>query len=502
MQKRQILINAIMSLLQTIVIGGVLFILYWFLLNTIGVEQLGIWSIVLATTSVAGIANLGLSASVVKFVAKYIARGEEKTVANVIQTSAVSIGTFTGLILLIAYPFASWLLSLIIPVANLKDALSILPYALLSLWIMVIGSVFLAGLDGYQRIDIRSMLFIIGAILHLILSILLVPVYGLIGLAYAQVAKSFVMLIGSWFLLKQCLPSLSVISFRWNRKLFKEMMGYGLNFQAISVSQVLYDPITKALLANFGGLVMVGFYEMASRMILQLRALIVSVNQVLVPVVADLQERVPSVIRNIYKNNYRLMFYVALPLYSIIIAFTPLISEIWIGHYEPIFVIFTILLAVSWFINALGAPAYFFYLGIGELKWNVLGHITIALMNIALGLMVGYILGGIGVVVAWILSLIVGSLMIAISYHYRYKLPLREFFPRESKGLTIACLIAIFSSLLIYYQFNYVLATAIIIGITIPVFLIIISLPLWLHPMRKYLIGLFSSELLNKKTGM
>ncbi len=64
MQKRQILINALMSIVQIIIISVVLFILYKFLLKTIGVEQLGIWSLVLATTSVSQIANFGLSGSV------------------------------------------------------------------------------------------------------------------------------------------------------------------------------------------------------------------------------------------------------------------------------------------------------------------------------------------------------------------------------------------------------------------------------------------------------
>ncbi|MCL0076733.1 oligosaccharide flippase family protein [Dehalococcoidia bacterium] len=501
MQKRQILINAIMSVVQVVIVGIVLFVLYRFLLNTIGIEQLGVWSVVLATTSVANIANLGLSASVVKFVAKYLARGEGQTVANVIQTSAISIGVLIGLVLLIAYPFATWLLGLIIPVENLKDALSILPYALASLWLMVIASVFQAGLDGYQRIDLRSMLFMAGAILHLILSILLVPVHGLMGLAYAQVAKSFVMLLGSWVLLKRCLPLLPIIRFRWNRKLFKEMLGYGLHFQAISISQVLYDPITKALLTNFGGLAMTGFYEMASRMILQLRALIVSGNQVLVPVVADLQERNPDLIRNVYRQNYGFMLYLALPLYAIIIAFTPLISEMWIGYYESIFITFSILLAVGWFINTLSAPAYFSYLGIGKLKWNTLGHIAMALINVALGFIGGYIWGGLGVVIAWVLSLIVGSFIIVIPYHLTYKISLRNFLLRDNKGIAISCLVAIFLALLIYYQFNHVLATVITIGITISAFLIIIFLPLWLHPTRKYLMGLFFGELLKRRLG-
>lgn len=496
-QKRRVLINAIMSVVQVVVTGGVLFVLYRFLLDTIGIEQLGIWSVVLATTSVANIANFGLSASVVKFVAKYLARDEEQTVANVIQTSAISVGILTGLVLLIAYPFANWLLSLVIPVANLKDAFSILPYALLSLWIMVLASVFRAGLEGYQRFDLTSMLFMGGAIFYLILSFLLVPVYGLMGLAYAQVAQSSLLLMGTWVMLKQNLPLLPIVPYKWNRKLLREMVGYGLHFQAISISQMLCDPITKALLAKFGGLAMVGFYEMASRMLLQFRMLLVSANQVLVPVIADLQERAPKLIQDVYKDSYRLMLYIALPFYSIIIAFTPLISDIWIGHYEAIFVIFSILLAVNLFINTLSVPAYFSYLGTGDLKWNTLGHVTMAFMNTVLGLILGYFYGGIAVVIAWIFSAITGSLMIAISYCYSYKIRLRELLPRESLGVALTCLIATFSTLLIYYWSNHTFTVTMAIGIAILVFVTSVSIPLWLHPMRKRLIGWINSELLH-----
>ncbi|MCL0069466.1 oligosaccharide flippase family protein [Dehalococcoidia bacterium] len=496
-QKRQILINAIMSVVQVVIVGIVLFVLYRFLLNTIGIEQLGVWSVVLATTSVANIANLGLSASVVKFVAKYLARGEGQTVANVIQTSAISIGVLIGLVLLIAYPVATWLLGLIIPVENLKDALSILPYALASLWLMVIASVFQAGLDGYQRIDLRSMLFMAGAILHLILSILLVPVHGLMGLAYAQVAKSFVMLLGSWVLLKWCLPLLPIIRFRWNRKLFKEMVGYGLHFQAISVSQVLCDPITKALLTNFGGLAMTGLYEMVSRMLLQFRMLLVSANQVLVPAIADLQERNPDFIRKVYRQNYRLMLYLALPVYSIIIALTPLISEIWIGHYEPMFVIFSILLAVNLFVNTLSVPGYFSYLGIGELKWNTLGHVSTAVMNPVLGLILGQFYGGIGVVIGWVLSAVSGSIIIAISYHFRYKISLSELVPVQSRAVSLACILGVFVTFLLYYQLNNSVGPIILTALLLMAFLAILSPFMWFHPMRKDLMGWMSNDLLS-----
>ena len=148
MKKRLILINAFTSLVQVILVGIVIFILYRFLLVTIGAKQLGVWSLILSSTSIAQVANFGLSGSVVKFVAKYTALKENQNVSQVIQTAAVSLGAFSGLLMLIAYPAFIIILDLIVVSDSLPLALSILPYALLSLWLMVIVSVFQSDVIG------------------------------------------------------------------------------------------------------------------------------------------------------------------------------------------------------------------------------------------------------------------------------------------------------------------------------------------------------------------
>jgi len=496
-QKRQVFINAVTSVTQVVITGVILFVLYRFLLDTIGVEQLGIWSVVLAITSMTGIVNLGFSGSVIKFVAKYLAKGEEKNVADVIQTSVISIGVFSGITLLILYFLANQILRLIIPSVSLEDALIIFPYALLSLWIILIADVFRAGLDGCQRIDVRNITIVIATLFNLIFCFVLVPNHGLIGLAYSRIIQVTVLLVADWFMLKRILSFLPIVPYKWNYKLFKEMINYGLNIQVISISQMLCGPITKVLLTKFGGLTMVGFYEMASRMISKLRDLIVSANQVLVPLIANLQERTPNTIQNIYRKNYRLIFYIAVPFYSAIIAFVPLISIVWIGYYEAMFVIFSILLVVIFFVNTLSVPAYFSYLGIGKLEWITLGMIIRLFVNIVLSLIAGYFFGGIGVVAAWVIVSILGNLIIVVSYHRVYKISLKNLLPKENVWVIISCFVAIFSSFLIYYRFYYILNNVIIATITIIItFLMIIFSSIWFHPIRKQLIKWTTSKLL------
>jgi O-antigen/teichoic acid export membrane protein len=498
MQKRQVLINAIMSVVQIVVVSGVLFILYKFLLNTIGVEQLGIWSLVLATTSATQIANFGLSGSVVKFVAKYVARGEDSNVSGVIQTAVISLGIAVGFLLLAGYPLIRWVLGLVVSEGSLEYAVKILPFALFSLWLTMITSVFQSGLDGFQRIYIRNLLMMGGSIFYAFLCFMLTPKYGLIGLAYAQIMNNSVILLVNWILIKKFLPVLPVIPYQWNRSLFKEIINYGINFQAISVTQMLCDPTTKALLSKFGGLSMVGYYEMVNKMVQQFRALIVSANQVLVPAIADLNEKNPERIRSVYLTSYQLLFYLALPLYTMIIISTPLISEIWIGYYERIFVIFGILLSIGWFLNTLASPSYFANLGTGNLRWNVIGHITAAILNVMLGIILGLLFNGFGVVVAWVIALSLGSGVIYVAYHLTNKIPLSELFPRDSRAMFFFYAIILLISLLIQHGFNHTLRTIAMNSIIILFSLLFILIPFWLHPIRKRLTGYIASELLRK----
>jgi len=327
---------------------------------------------------------------------------------------------------------------------------------------------------------------------------ILAPTYGLIGLAFARVTQNVIVLLSSWFLLRRYLPLLPVLPCKWSRKIFNEIIGYSINFQIISLFVMLYDPVTKALLSRFGGLSALGYYEMASRMIIQLRALIVSANQVIVPAIADLQERIPDKIQLLYLTSYQLLFYLALPLFSLIIVLTPLISQLWIGHYERIFVTFTTLLAIGWFLNTLASPAYFANLGIGKLRWNVLGHIAIALLNAGFGLLLGILYGGIGVVLAWVFSLALGSSIIYLSYHATHKIPLTELLPKPSRIITISCIIIIPSALLIFDKLNNLSNTVIANSIITLSFSTVVLVLFWLHPTRKQLVEWITDKLSKK----
>jgi O-antigen/teichoic acid export membrane protein len=185
--------------------------------------------------------------------------------------------------------------------------------------------------------------------------------------------------------------------------------------------------------------------------------------------------------------------------FSAIIVLTPVISKIWIGHYEKIFIIFGILLAIGWFFNTLNAPAHFSYLGIGLLRFNVIANVSKALFNVLLGFVLGYFYGGIGVVVGWVAALSLGSSIVSFSYHLARKISLMELIPKDSKLLIFSCLLGIGIGLTIQYKLNNSLSSFMLLSIILFTFILITFFPIWLHPMRRRLMGWVSNEFLNRR---
>ena len=490
MKHKQILLNAITTFGQELASAGVLFLLYRFLIHAIGIERFGVWSLVLATTSVVTLANQGFSTSVVKFVAKYAAQEKPDDVSTLIQTAVISTGIALAVVSAGLYPAARWILKLLLPSAMLAEGSALLPFALISLWLNVSGGILLAGLAGYQKITHRNYVVLGGAILFLLLCYGFVPARGLLGLAYAQMLQSTACLFATWILLRRRIAGFPLIPHRWNRALFREMLGYGLHFQLITVSQAVREPITKALLAKFGGLAMTGYYDMASRWVVSFRELIVQANEVLIPAVSNLQQRDPKSLPALYRESYRLIFFVAVPTFAVVLVAAPVASRIWLGNYEPVFVRFVAALAVGWLVNVLANPAYVFDLGTGALRWVSISCATTAILNAGLGFVIGSRFGGTALVAVSAGSLAIGYIIIAAAYHLQNHLPFQIFLPKESRWIILsgaASVLIFLATLRLHFLFSAPTFQG--LSIALLVALALLGIPMWLHPLRKRLIN-------------
>lgn len=504
--KKKIAMSAGSSIVQTLVAGLTTFILFKVILDTIGPEKLGIWSLVLALSSMVQVANLGMSGSIVKNVADCDALGDKKKMSVVIQTAVISIGLFTLVLILGAYPFVKVYLGYTIEASLYHDAEAILPVAMLAFLVTMVGGIYQGALYGCQLIMQRNVILMADSISYLVLCIIVMPSYGLLGLAYARLVQNALTLLLTVILLRRHVPQLPLFPFHWSKSHFKEMLGYAANFQIISLLVMLSDPITKGFLSKYGNISMVGYYEMANRMVQIFRGLLINANQVLVPTFAHLDKLAPEKVTTTYVASYQIIYYLTVPGFCLLAISSPFVSELLVGRYESFFVWSTVALCGGWLINTLSVPAYFASMGTGDMKANVVSHVAMTAVNLLLIYVLGHLWGGTGVMLAWSVSLAIGGIILNMMYFQAYKIAWRNAIPEASRWLTALCLLGV---VVVYGILSYLpgIETALMQELTwsnkwasvmassalVLIFVAIVGMPVWVHPVRKKLWGLVFS---------
>lgn len=408
--------SVIASTVQVALSSIVFFIVFRYLYGRVGVDQIGVWSLVLAATSVSRIGELGLSAGVVRYVAQALGRGETRRAADIVQTTCLALVAIMGALLLALYPVCAKFLAALVPEQQVDLALRILPYALVSLWINIAASVFSGALDGCTRIDLRCLATGAAHLVFLILVLALTPGQGLVGVARAQLWQAAFLCVLTWVLLRRELRTLPALPHRWRSPLLREMLGYGLSFQAISIVNLLFEPVVKALLGKFGGLAALGHFEMSNKLLLQARSVVVEAGRILVPSVASLDRTNEAAARALFTTSYALTFFVSIVLYGALGILLASLALVWLGQIDSQFLLFAVLLNAGWFVNTLIGPAYFSNLGSGRLRNNVISHVIMGLVAAVAGWLLGWAFGGTGVVLGMVLGLVSGSIYLLVSY--------------------------------------------------------------------------------------
>lgn len=446
----KVFINALSASLQILVSGAVYFFLYNYLITKIGPEQLGVWSLVLATSSIANVASFGISSGLVKFIAEYNVSGRKQEIQILVTTSFVTLLVFFLLLIVILYELGQFILSYAVDANYIQTAKQLLPYSLVCLWINALGGVFTSILEGFQKNYLRNIIVALSGFVFLGCTYLLFPQFNLLGVAYAQLAQSLFIFILSFIIsIKQI--EIKRSNWVWNRSIFREIMSYGYKFQIVSVCQMLYDPITKVLLARFGDLGSVGYYEMASRLVSQVRSLVVNANQVMIPLVTEAAYSGRKALIRIYLNSFTITVLVASPIFAAIIFFSPIVSIVWIGHFEPVFISFVFILSISMLINIFSVPAYFGYLGEGKLTPLIWSHIGMGVINGVAGYFFGILWLSYGVIVAWGISISLGSIALIDAYHKEHGFNISAVFNKANIGVLFCSIF--FIACYIFYIF-------------------------------------------------
>ena len=462
---RQVSINAKWSIAQTIISAVVLFFLYRYLLNELGAAKLGLWSLILASTTLARLGELGFSNATLRFVGQYIGTGKPKDAAEVLETAVLSISLPFMALTIVAIPLIGFVLPWFVPEQHMAEAIVIVPWAMLALWLGVTASLVQSAIDGYGRMDQRNMVLIATNLLYLGCAVLLAPVLGLKGVAIAQALQAGATLLLMWWLARAHLRSLPWVPWRWRKTRFFEIAGFALTMQVGSIVGMFVEPITKALISRFGGLEFLAYYEMANQVITRARSVLVSGFQAITPqfAITNDQERH----RNLFLSSQKKIIDIGIPFMALVMIAYPVLSQIWIGRTEPAFIASGQILGVTWLLVTLLMPAYFFLTGTGCGYPVAIAHFLTLGGTIALGWLGGHLHNQIGPILGAAISLVIGNI-------YLYVVTLKRLYPHNATAhpprwiglrmLTNAsiCITAVGLNLLAAYYFDQLLGKFIV----------------------------------------
>jgi O-antigen/teichoic acid export membrane protein len=450
MSLRRLSMNAGAAIAQVVISAGVLFELYRFLLRQIGPEQLGVWSLVVASSAVARLAEFGIGGGVTRFVANDLGAGDRRRAAGTVGMSVLAVAGFIGVVCLGLQPLLHGGLGKLIADANLLAAArQLLPWALAALWTGAVAQVFLSALDACQRGDLRVAINTAAAVGQLIAAYIMVPAKGLAGLGPVQLIQAALTLIPAAVVLAATLRVAPGAWFAPDRGRFIEIVRYGGSLQISALVQILFDPAVKIMLSSLGALSMTGYYEAANRAVVQFRSVIVAAYQMLVPYLAH---RVGSgdldtpQVRQVYRSVHALLMVIAIPYYAVIAAALPLVLALWLGRHDQAFAVIGLVCLAGWAVNTLIVSAYMLYVATGNLRWTIWSHVLIGVANLALGWLGGRLGGGFGVIAGAMLALVAGSVIVPVFFHREYGIGWREFVPAGSGPLIVvsvlgACLL-------------------------------------------------------------
>ncbi len=434
MSLRRLSRNAIVSAGATVVSALLMFELYRVIVREVGIEHLGIWALVIAVSSLVRLAEVGVGSSAARFVALYLGRQEINHAAATVAFGFVFVGSTVGIACLILQPVIHWLVGIgIEQPANQKIADSLIGWTLLAVWLSALSALFANALDGMQRADLRVFGMLGGSVMQLILAYWILPTEGVAALGPIQVAMAATQF-GLLFLLTGArLRGLGARGFEWDRARIREMFKFSVGLQLTAIGQFLFEPAIRWSLTLFAGLQMVGYYELSSRAAIQLRQVVSSAFQMLVPHVANRLSqdfRNPSEIRQGYERIARVFLVVITPYYLLIASVLPFFMSLWAGEYSVLLIGIAYACLFGWLFNSLAIPAFMMYMALGRSRWLALNQLLIGVLSLVFSSMGGYFFGGFGVVVGAMAALSIASQSVIWRFHREYQVHAAALFPK------------------------------------------------------------------------
>lgn len=284
--------GAVVGLLRMGLAVPIYMVLTPIMLNTLGTERFGLWSLSTMMVSALNMMDFGLKSSLVYHVAQV--RDDRDAVARHFAAAAkmylvISV-CIVGSMLLWHRAFIENLLQ--VPTHLFDEAKFLLIVTIVAIGVRMMAIPYQGVLEGFQEISLSQSVFVMWLLVYSIsISIALMVRPDVYGLSSALLFSNLFILIGFYGVARSRLPFLRFTSTGMQASGWGNLLKYGAGIQLAAAAIALREPLYKIVLARTYDLSAVAAFEIAYRLCNQLASIMATPLLGVVGVTALLSQR-------------------------------------------------------------------------------------------------------------------------------------------------------------------------------------------------------------------
>ncbi len=264
---KKLTINAIVGIVTQFVNLASRIFITPFVLAYISLQEYGLWTICFVILSYAGLSAFGINNAYIRYVAEYQARREEQKINELLSTGIFCTGGVCLLLyglFLVGVPVLLRLFQVAADFQGLAATL-ILGTALAFLLEISLGGV-KGLLEGLQEIALTSYVFLATGIIEVLLILVLLPLgFGVLGMLYAYIFKTWLLVGLLAFFSYRRFPALRLRLSLVRREALQHLLVFGGKIQVLGLMSIVIETFDKVVSTALLGLAATGLIEIGRK---------------------------------------------------------------------------------------------------------------------------------------------------------------------------------------------------------------------------------------------
>jgi O-antigen/teichoic acid export membrane protein len=392
-----------------------------FILYHLDDSQFGVWVILSVLLNSAGLLDLGLGSSFVKFISAYYTYEDFEKINRVLFSGLIFYAVHGAILLVVGLAVQPLFLS-VFDLSAIGGVSNAYLYVLIACVVGNFGMMFSSVFRGVQRMDKANAIDMTMSVLNIIGTVIVLQAHlGLQGLALNAIANALLYVVISWNAVRRNIPAVS-LGFHFDGKLLKEMFTYGSQILVSRVGGLACFQLDKLIAAKFLGVASVKFYEVSARMATLMRALPLLMMSAIIPAASELGVRneKEKIIRT-YVMTSKYVALITIGLVGFIVLEADAILRLWLGdRFDARSVMILQILAIGYGANVLGGAASQIGAGVGRPEFDMQSTVLLSVLSPILGIALVQRFGAPGAAAGTAIALIVSAAYLLVMFHRKY----------------------------------------------------------------------------------